>query len=263
VIDLHSHILAQLDDGPGALETSLAMATRWVQEGVRTVVATPHVNYRYRVDAAMIADGVRSLSAALADERIALSVVPGGELGLERLPDLDDQTLRRYTLGGAGCLLVESPYNSNATYLEEAVFDLQVRGFRVLLAHPERSPLFARDRERLRRLVRAGALCSITAGSMAGHFGEPVRDFTIGLFAEGLVHNVASDAHDEARRPPGLEAGFAALESDLPGLTETMGWYTEVVPSALLEDRPLPSAPPTLTRRRSRWHVLGRLRSPR
>lgn len=263
MIDLHSHILARLDDGPDACETSLAMAAAWAQEGFTTVAATPHVNLRYDVEAPTIAEAVRSLNAALENRGISLSVVPGGELGLERLPDLGDEDLRRFALGGGNCLLVESPFDSNASYLEEAVFDLQLRGFRVLLAHPERSPLFQHDGDRLRRLVHNGALCSVTAGSMAGRFGESVREFTVGLFEQGLVHNVASDAHDEARRPPGVRGGFVGLESDLPGLGDQIDWFANAVPAALLEGRPLPSAPPNPTRRQGRWRLAGRHRSRR
>lgn len=262
MIDLHSHILAQLDDGPDAPETSLAMAASWVEEGVGTVVATPHVNLRYQVEASTVAEAVRSLNAALAGERIALSVMTGGEIAIERIPRLDDDALRGFALGGADCVLVESPFDSNASYLEEAIFDLQLRGFRVLLAHPERSPLFQQNRDRLRRLVRNGALCSVTSGSMAGRFGSSVREFTVDLFEEGLVHNVASDAHDDARRPPGLTVGFTALESDLPGLAEWMDWLTDAVPAALVEGRPLTSSPPPLARRQSRWRMIGRRSRP-
>lgn len=261
MIDLHSHILAQLDDGPDAPETSMAMAAAWAGEGVTTVAATPHVDSRYQVGASTVAQGVRSLNTALAGEGIALTVLTGGEIALERLPRLDDEALRGFALGGADCLLVESPFDSNASYLEEAVFDLQLRGFRVLLAHPERSPLFQRDPDRLRGLVRNGALCSVTAGSMAGRFGGSVKEFTIGLFEGGLVHNVASDAHDDARRPPGLQAGFTSLESDLPGLADRMDWFTEAVPAALVEGRPLTGSPPALARRQSRWRLIGRHRS--
>ncbi len=261
MIDLHSHILSGLDDGPNALATSLEMARDWVRDGVVTVAATPHVNLRYDVQPSALSNAVRSLNLALAEEDILLSVVTGGELALERLVDLDDEMLRRFALGGSTCLLVESPHNSNAAYLDEAVFDLQLRGFRVLLAHPERSPLFQRDPGRLRRLVNHGALCSVTVGSMTGQFGRVVREFTVDLFEGGLVHNVASDAHDPDRRPPGLRAGFMDLESDLPGMADEMDWFVAAVPAALLTGRPLPDGPPVLARRRGRWRLGRRQRS--
>jgi hypothetical protein len=80
----------------------------------------------------------------------------------------------------------------------------------VLLAHPERSPTFARDGHRLGRLVALGASAQVTAGSLAGRFGEPVRRTATRMLEAGLVHVVASDAHDAVRRPPGLRAGIEA-----------------------------------------------------
>ena len=66
---------------------------------------------------------------------------------------------------------------------------------------------------------------------MAGDFGSTVRRFTASLLREGLAHVVASDAHDTVRRPPGLQAGFAALERELPGLTEQAEWLTAARPA--------------------------------
>ena len=79
---------------------------------------------------------------------------------------------------------------------------------------------------------------------MAGGFGSTVRRFTMAMLREGLAHVVASDAHDHLRRPPGLQAGFPALERDLPGLSEQAEWLTELVPRAVLDGAPLPVRPP-------------------
>jgi len=79
---------------------------------------------------------------------------------------------------------------------------------------------------------------------MAGAFGTTVKRFTTALLGEGLAHVVASDAHDTVKRPPGLGAGFAALERDLPGVTAQQPWLTEAVPRAILDGAPLPERPP-------------------
>ena len=95
---------------------------------------------------------------------------------------------------------------------------LQARGHRIVLAHPERSPALQRDPGKLAALVDAGMLCSITAGSLVGRFGSTVQRFTFDLVQEGLVHNVASDAHDARRRPPGMAEEITQADADLPGL---------------------------------------------
>ena len=252
MIDLHTHILPAVDDGPRTLEGSLDLARAAVAAGTRTALATPHVNDDHSIDAARVAAGLDELRPALAEAEIPLEVLPGGEIAIWRLTDLDDDALRSLALGGGPYLLIESPFSPVVGDFEPLVLDLMMRGHRVLLAHPERCPAFQRDPARLERLVDAGVLVQVTAGSMTGGFGSTVRRFTTDLLRQGLAHVVASDAHDAVKRPPGLTAGFAAL-----GVEAQRQWMTEDVPRAILDGAPLPERPP-LPRRRG---LLGRFRA--
>jgi protein-tyrosine phosphatase len=244
VIDLHSHILPGVDDGPATLEGSLELARAAVAAGTRTILATPHIHTDERIDAALVADRLAVLRPALAEEGIPLEVLPGGEIAIWRLADLGDDALRELALGGGPYLLVESPFSPQAAAFEPIVLDLLTRGHRVLLAHPERCPAFQRDPMRLERLVEGGVLVQVTAASMTGAFGTTAKRFTSALLRYGLVHVIASDAHDHVKRPPGLTAGFEALERELPGLGEQRAWMTEGVPRAILDGAPLPEQPP-------------------
>jgi protein-tyrosine phosphatase len=244
VIDLHSHILPGVDDGPATMEGSLELARAAVAAGTRTILATPHINDDAGIEPARIAAGLEALRAALADAGIPLEVLPGGEIAIWRLIDLDDATLRALALGGGPYLLVESPFSPVVGDFEPMVLDLHARGHRVLLAHPERCPAFQRNPGRLERLVEAGALVQVTAGSMSGGFGSTVRRFTASLLREGLAHVVASDAHDHVKRPPGLRAGFPVLERDVPGIGQQAEWLTQLVPRAVLDGSPVPPRPP-------------------
>jgi protein-tyrosine phosphatase len=245
VIDLHSHILPGVDDGPRTLEGSLELARAAVADGTRTILATPHVNDDPGIDAERVAAGLEVLRPALAEAEIPLEVLPGGEIAIWRLADLDDAALRGLALGGGPYLLVESPFSPVVGDFEPIVLDLLMRGHRVLLAHPERCPAFQRDPARLERLVDGGVLVQITAGSMAGGFGSTVRRFTAALLRDGLVHAVASDAHDAVKRPPGLNFGFTAIEHrELPGIGAHQAWLTEAAPRAILDGAPLPERPP-------------------
>jgi len=244
VIDLHSHILPGLDDGPSTMDGSLELARVAVAAGTATILATPHVNGDYGLGPERIGEAVTAVRAALAEAGIALEVLAGGEIAIWRLMDLDDPTLRRLALGGGPFLLVESPFSPVVGDFEPMVLDLQARGYRVLLAHPERCPAFQRDPARLERLIDAGAIAQVTAGSMAGAFGSTVQRFTVMLLRHGFVHVVASDAHDHVKRPPGLNAGFAVLESALPGLEGQREWMTELLPAAILSGEPPPERPP-------------------
>lgn len=250
MIDLHCHVLPDIDDGPADVATSVRMVRAALEDGIHTIVATPHVSLRYGKEPELIGARVEALSAALAREQIPISLLAGAEIALSRLPGLPDDQLRPLCLGHSSWALVESPYTSTGSLIEKSVFDLQVRGFRPLLAHPERCPEFQRDLPRLTRLVDRGAACSIGVGSIAGQFGEAARRFALRLLERGLVHNVASDAHDPVKRAPGLRAVLRARK-DAFGDPELGRWLTGTVPAAILADEDLPPAPPPS--RAPRW----------
>src|SRR3954454_15098145 len=243
MIDLHCHILPGLDDGPSNLDFSLLMARAAVEAGTQLIVATPHIRADFDVDPVEIEPRVDLFNERLQRERLPLRVLPGAEIGWATAPELDDTQLARLALGSGKRVLLESPYGKKAVDIEGIIAGLQKRGFQAVLAHPERCPLFQRDPERLRKIVEDGTLCSITAGSRAGRFGEPVRNYAVTMLKTGLVHDVASDAHDHIHRPPDLVAGFAKLEPDLPGIEQPAACFTLPSPGAILAGNPLPQAP--------------------
>jgi protein-tyrosine phosphatase len=256
VIDLHSHVLPGLDDGPSNLEGSVALGRAAAEAGTRVLAATPHVRDDHPFPLQAIAERVNEVNAALAQRAVPLEVVAGAEVAVSKAVDLETHELRRLCLGDGPYLLVESPYTYAPGLLERVLFDLQSRGFKPILAHPERSPSFLSDIDRLARIVERGVLCSITAGSMAGAFGSTVQRFTADLFSRGLAHDVASDAHDANRRPPGLGEGFARLDKSLPGLVRQIDWFTVAAPAAVLDGGELPPRPDPILPRRSRLGAL-------
>jgi protein-tyrosine phosphatase len=258
VIDLHCHILPGLDDGAASTEESIAMAEVAHARGIRTAVGTPHVREDYPFDPREIGRRAEQLSRALAEAGIDFRLIAGAEVALSKLPDLDEETLRTLCLGSGHYLLIESPYFHVSDLLENALFDLQIRGFLPVLAHPERCPSFISDIGRLRVLVERGVVCSITAASMMGQFGNAVRRFTVELFRAGLVHDVASDAHDHVNRPMDLRAGFEALAHEVPGALEQAPWFTQAVPAAIIAGEELPRQPDRPAPKDRRWRRLLR-----
>jgi protein-tyrosine phosphatase len=226
--DLHCHILPGVDDGPATMEGALALARAQVREGVGRVVATPHHGQRLRVEAPAIRAGVAALNAQLEREGIDLEVVPGAEVAMARLPDLKADDLGALALGGGGWILLEAPMAAEFP-VETAVRGVQRAGFGVLLAHPERCAVFSRDVDRLERLVAEGARTSITASSLTGAFGGTARAAAEAMLERGLVHNVASDAHDTSRRAPDLMTALRAA-----GLRERAAQWCEALPQELL-----------------------------
>lgn len=238
MIDLHFHLLPGIDDGPPTLDDAVALAAAAVAAGTQTIVATPHVNRTYRNDAAAIGASLEAVKARLAEEDLPLEVRGGAELAMTMVGAMRGEQLAELTLDGSRWLLLECPFVPVASGFDLLVAELQGRGHSVLLAHPERSQMFHRDPELLRRLVSDGALVSITAGSLVGRFGGEVKRFSRQLVDAGLVHNVASDAHNLSSRPPGMR-----LELEEAGLGGLADWLTCEVPEAILAGERLPPPP--------------------
>jgi len=246
VIDLHCHVLPGIDDGPATLEESLGLARAAEKADLTTLVATPHVSWRYVNGPEVIREGVDAVQSAVRAAQIALDVRRGAEIAVARLGDLSDDELRALRLGDGPWLMIESPLTCDVGGLESVLDAVHRRGHWIVLAHPERSPLFLRDPQRLGALVSKGMLCSITASSLVGVFGREVRSFALALVREGLVHNVTSDAHDAVHRPPVLRGDILAATAHVPELLARVEWLTCEMPRAILEGDVLPKPPGAL-----------------
>jgi protein-tyrosine phosphatase len=257
VIDLHAHILPGLDDGPRDTAGALAMARATAAAGTRAVATTSHINISFGLEPEDLTAARTALAAELAAAGIELELLSGGEIAPERLPDLTDDQLRELALGPGGCVLLECPFAPVGSAMELMVADLHRRGFAVLLAHPERSSTFQREPQRLERLVEMGATAQVTAGALAGGFGETAKRAALRMLEAGHVHVLASDAHDPSHRPPDLRLADAALTARYGDIEEQIAWMTADAPAALVAGSPLPQRPPLP---RAAGGMRGRLR---
>jgi protein-tyrosine phosphatase len=242
MIDLHAHVLPGLDDGPGDLEGALALLQAAAADGTKVIAATPHLREDYpgvRVEA--LADAHAHLLARL-DGELGLEVVLAGEVDLEWAMEATDDQLRLASYGQRGSdMLVETPYGQLPAGFEEMLFRLRTCGYRLLLAHPERSPTLQANPQRLVDLVRGGVLVQVTASSLLQNRRAASRRFARFLVREGLVHVLASDAHRAGPdRAPGLSAAVEAARRLAPARAE---WMAGAAPAAILAGKPLPPAP--------------------
>jgi protein-tyrosine phosphatase len=257
LIDLHTHLLPGIDDGASDLDASVEMARAAVEGGVEQLVATPHVSRTYPNDPHAFGRRVAEVQSALDAAGVPLRVHRGAEVNHAALLDLTDEDLSACTIGGGAFLLIEPSMSGPMPFIERAVGELQQKGFRILLAHPERIHAFQRNIGLLERLVDQGCLSSVTASSVSGHFGGSVMRFTKELFAHGLVHNLASDAHDARFRSPALRPALERAVEALPALEPWLPYLTEDVPRAILAGETPPGTAPVIESRRG---VLRRLR---
>jgi len=253
VIDLHAHMLPAIDDGPGDLRAAVALAAAAARDGVQVVAATPHVRPDHpRVRPAELADRVAELQAAIDGAGIALEIVPGGEVDLMRGLDADEDELRLVSLGGHGSdLLVETPYGALPAMFDDLLFRLKRRGYRILLAHPERNASFQQQPQRLGDLVARGVLLQVTAGTLASPaFRSRSRKLALDLVRDGLAHVIATDAHGASgSRPPALSEGVRAAARVAPARAQ---WMVTDAPAAILAGEPLPPVPDS---RRRGWRA--------
>jgi len=244
MLDLHTHILHGVDDGPETLDDSLALARSFVAAGVDTVAATPHVRDDYPTALDTMQARVAELQTALAAAGIPLDVRPGGEVAIDRLRPLDVDEQRGFGLGGeTGYLLVEFPYYGWPLELATRVDELRERGLTPIIAHPERNPDLQASPMQLRPLVDAGALVQVTAASVDGRLGRRARKTAAALLELGLVHLLASDAHEPDSFRLSMRPALASLHDD--GLTR---WLTEDVPRAILAGETIAERPPQRTK---------------
>jgi len=245
MIDLHSHILPGVDDGPTTLQESLEIARRAAADGVRVIAATPHVRDDYPTSAETMERLVGEVRAALHEAQIPVDVRPGGEIAIDWLDRLSDDEIRRFGLGGSPrYLLVEFPYAGWPLSLHEWVFRLVSKEITPVLAHPERNADVQQNPEELRPLVDSGALVQITAASLDGRIGRVARGAAVELLDRGLAHLLASDAHTADVREAGLAGAVEAVTD--PDLAR---WLTLDVPMAIVTDAPVPRRPETKKRR--------------
>ncbi len=239
MIDLHSHILPGIDDGAASLESALEIARSAVADGIGRLAATPHVRSDYPTTPELMEQRLAELRDALASASIPLELLPGGEIALDLLPDLDDDALRRFGLGGnPRYLLIELPDFGWPLQLEEALFQLRLRGFAAVLAHPERNTEVQEQPVLLERLVESGTLVQLTAASIDGRLGPRPRKTGARLLELGLAHMLASDAHAPSVRQIGMSAAVATI-----GDADLGRWLTEEVPGAIVGGTKLPPRP--------------------
>lgn len=211
MIDLHCHILPGIDDGAADMAVALEMARALVADRVVVAACTPHIlPGLYHNSGPQILAAVAEFQDVLESEGIPLRLVAGADNHI--VPDFAARlrTGHLLPLAGSNYVLIEPPHNVVPQRMEDLFFSVQASGFFPILTHPERLTWLPQHYEKVRRLVQNGVWMQVTAGSLTGAFGRSALYWAERMLDEGLVHILATDAHDNTRRPPRLSEGFCA-----------------------------------------------------
>lgn len=242
VSDLHVHLLPGLDDGPSDEDEAIALAAKLAGDGVRRVATTPHLRGDYPdVRPDELAARTAGLQERIDRERIDLDLVTAGEVAIEWAMAASDEDLRLVSYGQRGQdVLIETPYGPLPAIFEELLFRVTARGYRILLAHPERNHTLQNDHERLGRMVEQGVLVQITASALASSERRSrSRRLARDLLRNGHAHVIASDSHGAIQRAA-LSQGVAAASELAPNRAQ---WMVTEAPHAIVMGEPLPEAP--------------------
>jgi protein-tyrosine phosphatase len=254
VIDIHHHCLPGVDDGPRDLEQAVDLCRLAAADGIETIIATPHV----------LRGRWQNTSRALLEEKLAeLQAALGGSprlvLGSEYYFAHDmNESLQNGSivpLAGSRYVLVELASHAVPPMLEQPLYQARLGGWTPVIAHPERNLVFQSKPELLASLVANGTKTQITAGSLLGDFGHDARDCASDWIRRGMVHFVASDAHNRVKRPPRM-TDAAEVVRELAG-DDVADALTRRNPAAVLENHGLEYDPELKTRKKR--GVLDRL----
>jgi protein-tyrosine phosphatase len=231
VIDLHCHLLPGLDDGARDLQDAIEMARQAEADGIRAICATPHIRHDHDVRIAELPERLAEVQEAIGASGCRTRVLPGGEVAVTALPGLDDEELLAVALGGGRrwVLLEPAPGTLDEAF-SAAVGQLWARGFRALIAHPERH--LGHDLvSRLSLAIGDGALVQATAAWLT----DPrTREGMLALARAGVIHVLGSDAHSSRfGRPVALRAGLDVLGS-VTLLHDHLPWIARQAPEAIV-----------------------------
>ncbi len=235
-IDLHCHLLPGLDDGARDVDDAVAMARQAQADGLCAICATPHI----RPDHGVVIDELPSrreqLSASLRAAGCGVRVLPGGEVAATMVEALEDSELAAVTLGGSGrWILLEPAPGPLDSRFQDVVESLHARGFRALIAHPERhaGPDLTK---RLAQLIGRGALVQATAAYFTDQRTRPVM---LELAQAGVIHVLGSDSHSSrVGRPVALSPALEALRA-VDAIRAHLAWMARTAPYAIVRGEDL------------------------
>lgn len=200
MIDMHSHVIYDVDDGPKDIEASIDILKSAKLNGIDEMFLTSHyMDDGYKASGEKYLSHFDKLQEAILRNNIDLKVYFGNEVMI--YPGLaDDLKLGKFmTLNNSKYLLIELPLTEKVLYLEDVLFQVVSKGFIPIIAHPERYVYFQKDLDYFKELLCMGALFQVNGGSVIGVYGRGAEKTATYLLEHHMVHFIGSDAHSPHR----------------------------------------------------------------
>ena len=244
VVDIHSHILPEVDDGPKSWDVSVAMCRMAAADGITHMVATPHANDRYHYDRTYLQGLVDHLQE-LAGDSPKLGLGCDFHLSYDNVQDALANPAR-YVIDSSRYLLVEFSNYNIPEQMGDAFFKLGDCGMTPIITHPERNPILRDHPQRVLEWAEQGCVVQVTGSALTGFWGERTRKAALWLLEHQAVHVLATDAHDTEKRVPIL-SGARNAAAEICG-DEVAAALVEGNPRAIINNETLPYFPrPVLT----------------
>lgn len=206
-VDLHSHLLPNLDDGVRSMEEAVEIVRTLSEQGFRKIITTPHIMSDFYPNAEK---DILRLSAELSDAvrkaDIDVEISAAAEYYLDEI--FFDNLLkgRKMLTFGNKYLLFETSFINEPAFLKEAVFRIHTLGYRPVLAHPERYMYLAANPQRIEELLKMQLLFQLNLISVTGYYSGTSKKLAMQLLEKGAIHFVGSDCHNAQQLAAYLEA---------------------------------------------------------
>jgi len=210
MIDIHSHILPQIDDGAQDWDESLAMIRQGIRDGIEGAICTPHVlNVLDEPFESKVLFKFQQLKELIDRHQLNFKVWLGSEIHCQAIFNSFSKLV---TLNGTQkYLLMELPMAELPADAGDKLFKLNLEGITPILAHPERNSMVIQRLEVAFQFIQQGALVQLNAGSLTGDFGRTVRKTAFEMMDHDMVHVVASDCHNAGSRPMLLRKSYQTV----------------------------------------------------
>lgn len=214
MIDIHSHIINEIDDGSKNIEMTINMLKKAEQSGTTDIIATPHfMRGRFEVEYNEVVKKVEGLREIAKENNIDINIYAGQEVYYSKniLEYYNDKIIG--TINNTKYMLIELPMlEFNIDEVINIIYELQIRGITPIIAHPERYKLFIKKPSMINSLIKEGMLFQLNAGSITGNFGKDVKKTATKYLENNIYSFIGSDAHRDIGRDTDIKEALGILE---------------------------------------------------